>query len=326
MGKKIVIYNQNYYCGGALVLSALCKHLRELGYDARVMFPLYYSNRSEDTELRKVLSVFYTTTMQYLAYKISRIFPSSKILSKYKLADSALTTMPGIKIQYNPFFNRNNTIVVYPDIINGNPLCAKHVMRWLLYFYKYENVKGAYSKDDLFVCFRDIFNNSNLNPENLCLQISYFNDTLYKRYNYGPRKGKCYIIYKGRNRKDLPTHFDGPCFNNDMTQEELVKMLNEHEYCYSYDTQSFYNVIASLCGCKTIIVMEPGKSVEDYLTEGEREHYGRAYGDTPEQIEYAEKTRDKLIEKMGNFKERNFQSIKEFIPILEKRFGKLRRI
>lgn len=326
MSKKIIIYNQNYYCGGALVLSALCKHLRTLGYDARVMFPLYYSNRSEDSKLRIFLSVFYTTTMQYMAYLLSRILPKATILSKYKLRETEITTMPGIKIQYNPFFNRRNTIVVYPEIINGNPLFATHVMRWFLSFYSKEKDNKAYHKRDFFVCYREVFNNSHLNPEKITLQVPYFNDVLYKRYNYGKRSGKCYIIYKGRNRKDLPSHFDGPYFDNNMTQEELVKMLNEHEYCYSYDTQTFYNAIASLCGCKTIVVMEPGKRMEDYLGEGERKHYGVAWGDTPEQIAYAESTRDKLIERINEININSLKNVEQFIPILENRFGELKKI
>ena len=38
MAKKIIIYNINDYFGGPLVLSALCKTFRDLGYDARVLF------------------------------------------------------------------------------------------------------------------------------------------------------------------------------------------------------------------------------------------------------------------------------------------------
>lgn len=232
--------------------------------------------------------------------------------------------MPGIKIQRNPFFRRDNTIVIYPEYLYGNPLHAKHVVRWLLYHYKFENMPGAYDKSDLFFCYRQFFNNVNLNPLGLEMHINYFDNQLYRQYNFGPRSGKCYILRKGKSRQDLPEHFDGPVYDNDMTQEELVKMFNEHEYCYSYDTQSFYSAIAAICGCKSVVVMEPGKTEKDYLGKGET-HYGIAYGDTPEQLEYAEKTKELLIKSL-DYKDRNEANVKAFIPVLEEKFGKIKRI
>ena len=163
-----------------------------------------------------------------------------------------------------------------------------------------------------------------MNPSEITLKVNYFDDQLYRQYNFGPRSGKCYILRKGKSRKDLPEHFDGPVYDDDMSQEDLVKMFNEHEYCYSYDTQSFYSEIAAICGCKSVVVMEPGKTEKDYLGKGET-HYGIAYGDTPEQLEYAEKTK-KLLIKSLDYKDRNEASVKAFIPVLEEKFGKIKRI
>ena len=324
MAKKIVIYDVNEYYGGPLVLAALCKTFRDLGYDARVMFTYALQadagskNGCAEYSMKHLIK-------QWLTYHVHRVFGNIHLGDAYLLKKTPLTTMSGIKIQYNPFFNRNKTIVIYPEDMYGNPLGAKHVVRWLLYHYKHENEPGAYGKDDMFVCYRNIFNSSNLNPKGITLHVAYFDNLLYRQYNFGPRSGKCYILRKGRSRKDLPEHFDGPVYDNDMTQEELVKMFNEHEYCYSYDTQSFYSTIAMVCGCKSIVVMEPGKTVEDYLGENERRHYGIAYGDTPEQLEYAAKTKELRL-KMLDYRPKNEANVKAFIPVLEEKFGKLKRI
>lgn len=219
---------------------------------------------------------------------------------------------------------QKKSIIIYPEYLYGNPLQAKNVVRWLLYYNRFKDVDGAFEKNDMVVCYRDIFNDAELNPTGVKLTIGYFDNQLYRRYNYGPRSGKCYILRKGKVRKDLPEHFDGPVFDDDMTQEELVKMFNEHEYCYSYDTQTFYTVIAAICGCKSVVVMEPGKTEKDYLGKGEA-HYGRAYGDTPEQLEYAEKTKELLIKSL-DYKDRNEANVKSFIPVLEEKFGKIKRI
>ena len=323
MAKKIIIYNVNDYFGGTLVLSALCKTFRDLGYDARVLFTYAFQSGPEEERgcSEYVIKHLVKAWISYYIHKICKKFP---LWSSFQLRKTPLTMMPGIKIQRNPFFRRDNTIVIYPEYLYGNPLHAKHVVRWLLYHYKFENMPGAYDKSDLFFCYRQFFNNVNLNPLGLEMHINYFDDQLYRQYNFGPRSGKCYILRKGKSRKDLPEHFDGPVYDDDMSQEELVKMFNEYEYCYSYDTQTFYSAIAAICGCKSVVVMEPGKTEKDYLGKDET-HYGRAYGDTPEQLEYAEKTKELLIKSL-DYKDRNEANVKAFIPVLEERFGKIKRI
>lgn len=324
MAKKIIIYNINSYFGGPLVLSALCKTLRDLGYDARVMFNYALNvDPKQDEDFRKETRRY--QIRHWIAYCVNKFCHGIHFKDAYLLKDSPLTTMPGIKIQHNPFFNRDNTIVIYPEYLYGNPLGAKYVMRWLLFNYKFENDLRAYSKEDMFVCYRKIFNSPTLNPSETTLHIAYFDHQLYRQYNFGPRSGKCYILRKGKNRKDLPEHFDGPVFDNNMTQEELVKMFNEHEFCYSYDTQTFYTIVAMICGCKSIVVMEPGKTVKDYLGENENAHYGIAYGDSPEQLEYADKTKDLKLKSL-DFRPQNEANVKAFIPLLEKKFGKIQRI
>ena len=305
------------------MLSALCKTLRDMGYDARVLFINHF--QSSPTDIFGFKSYIWKTLIKnYVSYLWHRMFPKSKFLNNNVLPKMPLTTMPGIKIQYNPFFNKRKSIVIYPETLYGNPLGAKNVVRWLLYFNRFKEVEGAFGKEDMFVCYRDIFNDTELNPTGVCLKINYFDNQLYRQYNFGPRSGKCYILRKGKVRTDLPEHFDGPVFDDDMSQENLVKMFNEYEYCYSYDTQSFYSAIAAICGCKSIVVMESGKTEKDYLSESET-HYGIAYGETSEQLEYAEETKELLIKSL-EYKDRNEANVKAFIPILEAKFGEIKRI
>ena len=193
-----------------------------------------------------------------------------------------------------------------------------------MFHYPYKEGSKAYSPNDLFIAFREVFNSPHLNPNCYTIKLSYFDSKLYHQYNYDERSGCCYILRKGRKRADLPKIFDGPVFDDNMTQKELVKMFNEHKYCYSYDTQSFYNIIAAICGCIPIVVLEPGKTESDYLGADER-HEGVAYGNTPEQIEYAIRSRDLLIKKL-DFSEANKQNALHMVELLEERFGKIRKL
>ena len=193
-------------------------------------------------------------------------------------------------------------------------------MRWLLYYNPYPNDEKAYGKDDLVIAFRSIFNDEKLNPKGYQLQISWFNNQLYRQYNYGKREGNCYIIRKGANRNDLPTHFDGPVIDS-LSEEEKVQVLNKCAYCYSYDLQTFYSAIAAICGCISVVVLESGKEKEDYYSVADLENQdGVAYGNTPEEIKRALATCDKLLEKV-NFVAHNAREIDIFLALLQAKFN-----
>ena len=319
---KIIIVNYTMYAGGPLVLSALCAELRKIGYDARLYFvPAFIKGKVDYRQYRKTilkynLKILYKEILYTLLHRIVRF-------STFRQQGRSSMCVPGIKIQYLPVFNRKRTIVVYPEVIYGNPLGAQNVVRWFLYHNPFANEKEAFGKDDFHIAFREVFNPSDLNPQKRIVTISYFDAQLYRQYNMGTREGKCYILYKGRNRADIPSQFDGPVFDSNMSQMELVDMLNHHKYCFIYDTQTFYATIAAVCGCIPIIVLEPGKTERDYLGEGEK-HLGKAYGNTPEQIAYAINTRDELLKSL-DFSDRNRENALHMVSLLKERFGEIEK-
>lgn len=323
--KKIIIFNRFKYFGGTLVLSCLCKTLRELGYDAKLYMctDIPFSEADVQSFKRKNFKRVIKYKIKHVLNKYFSFIPYIKKLQN-SIDDVSSVDMDGLSFHKNPSIDINNSIVIYPEVTYGNPLNAKFVVRWLMYFYPYSKSSDAYSTNDLFIAFREYFNDIDLNPNKLIITLNYFDSKLYRQYNFGQRKDKCYILRKGRKRKDLPKHFDGPVFDDNMSQHELVKMFNEYRYCYSYDTQTFYTAIAAVCGCIPIVVMEPGKCESDYLGPGEK-HLGRAYGDSVEQIEYAKKTRDDLIKKL-DYSAWNRVNAQALIELLEDKFGKIKRI
>lgn len=323
--KKIIIFNRFKYFGGTLVLSCLCKTLRELGYDAKLYMctDIPFSEADVQSFKRQNFKRVIKYKIKHVLNKYFSFIPYIKKLQN-SIDDVSSVDMDGLSFHKNPSIDINNSIVIYPEVTYGNPLNAKFVVRWLMYFYPYSKSSDAYSTNDLFIAFREYFNDIDLNPNKLIITLNYFDSKLYRQYNFGQRKDKCYILRKGRKRKDLPKHFDGPVFDDNMSQHELVKMFNEYRYCYSYDTQTFYTAIAAVCGCIPIVVMEPGKCESDYLGPGEK-HLGRAYGDSVEQIEYAKKTRDDLIKKL-DYSAWNRVNAQALIELLEDKFGKIKRI
>ena len=318
--QRIIIVRPHCASGGTLVLAALCRLLRDRGIDAR-LFDIY-AEPKRNTILWKFWLSWIKHVLRFLIYPLWCRFINNPNSPRYKIYHTFLQEKPidGLKFQWNPFFSRKNTVVVYPERVYGNFLKARYVVRWLLYYNPYPNDEKAYGKDDLVIAFRSIFNDEKLNPKGYQLQISWFNNQLYRQYNYGKREGNCYIIRKGANRNDLPTHFDGPIID-DFSEEEKVQVLNKCAYCYSYDLQTFYSAIAAVCGCLSIVVLEPGRRKEDYYSVSELETVkGIALGDNPEERRKALATRSKLLESL-NFTERNRQELDTFLTLLQTKFG-----
>ena len=95
--------------------------------------------------------------------------------------------------------------------------------------------------------------------------------------------------------------------------------MNECEFCYIYDTQTFYSSIASICGCKSIVVPEPGKNKNDYRGTDDRLPYGVAYGNSKEELEWAESTRKDLRSRL-NYDETNRKNAQLFIKYINDYF------
>lgn len=318
MKKKILIVNSREIYGGPIVLSALCKLLRERGIDARILYVHQFPGPDTD------MSGFWRSWWKYslkchVKSFIFRLFKRFNFVHTSRFRLFEYQPVKGTKEKLFPFFSKKNTIVVYPEIVYGNFLQAENVIRWLLYHYKWRDDFHAYSKDDVFICCREIFNDWQLNPEGNKVRIRHFDSDMYRQYNYGEREGSCFIVRKGSKRADLPATFNGPIVDG-LKEAEIVEIFNKHKYCYSYDTQTFYVSIAAVCGCIPIIVPEPGKTKADYRGEDERYTPGVAWGDSPEEIEHAIKTREELLERL-NFTAPNRESVDLFLQLISQKFS-----
>lgn len=316
--KKIIIVNARYHSGGTLVLSLLCKLLQENGIDAKTLF-VHKLPKQEYNFILYWFEWFYFTLKYKIKEIIYIIFKNTKFVNNDKFYPYINKPIEGIKEKLTPFINKKETIVIYPEVVTGNILNAKYVIRYLLYHYKYKNVPKAYEKTDLFICYRQLFNDWDLNPLGYELTLNHFNSNLYRQYNFNEREGKCYLIRKGKDRSDLPKKFDGPVIDFGMKDKEIVDIFNNYKFCYSYDTQTFYNSIAAVCGCIPIVVTEPGKSKKDYLGDNEKNTPGIAYSNEKEEIEYAIRSRKELLENL-DFEPTNNENIIKFINLLSSIF------
>lgn len=311
---KIVIVNSRNIFGGTLVLSALCKTLRDKGYNAKVFFVHDFPNPG--TNLKDYWWSWFKYFIKSLIYVLIK---HTSLADSEKFAVFSNAPLPGTKEKKIPFISKN-TIVIYPEVVYGNFLNAKFVVRWLLYYNRYMGDPCAFGKNDLVISYRDVYNDDELNPSKHVVKINYFDSTLYKQYNFGERIGCCYIIRKGTGRVDLPASYNGPIIDN-LPEEVKVQVLNKCQYCYIYDTQTFYSRIAAVCGCIPIVLLEEGKSKQHYLgPDYEKLSYGIAYGNTSAEIQRAIDTRALLLDNL-NYKENNEKNAQYLVDVIKEKFN-----
>ena len=311
MKYKFVIVSMRQNCGGPIALHALCKYLSDLGYDSKIFYTGNFVYKKEN-KCRFWLSWLKYTIIDFIKIIIVKLNKGAIKKKPLRYAGYGYKPVNGCKRKFTPFVDKN-TIVVYPEITYGNFLKAKNVVRWLLYYNKLYNEDNpdSYDKGDLFFCYREVFNDAILNPDLNKLQTPFYNLNLYKQTNFGKREGKCYIIRKGKNRSDLPKHFDGIVIDN-LSEYEIVDVFNKCEICVSYDTQTAYSKIASICGCLSIVIPEPDKTKEDYLAADDFS-YGVAWGWSKEEIEYAQNTKSELVDMYKQLNSDGVEMTKKFI-------------
>jgi len=226
----------------------------------------------------------------------------------------------------NPFCNHfarldeinDNCIVIYPEIVSGNPLNAKNVVRWILLELGIEMPLDHYKKwseTDLIYHWEPIDNQ-------LC--CPFYNNTFTNK-NLENRDKTCYLIKKGviihKNIKYIHPS-DSICID-DLSLEEKAKLFNECKFFYTYDPNTAYILFSAACGCIPIIYPVESINEEDYFKtkmfnfDNVIYNRGIVYGNNIEKINYI--LENKLNENNEEYYRNLFTMIEEktFLPFLE---------
>ncbi len=193
----------------------------------------------------------------------------------------------------NPIARRHdleNAIVLYPEHTVGNPLRARHVVRWLLN--KPGLLNGGrtnYGPDDLYFFFQAAFDDPAFNhdPDNHLMLL--WVNPIWRDLGLPGRQGTCHMMRKGAGREHV--HPPGSIPLDGLSHEDMVAVFNRTERFYCYDLYTFYTINAALCGCIPIVVPDPGIAKEQWIRLP-KDRYGVAYGE--DDVDWAVATRPDL--------------------------------
>jgi len=235
-----------------------------------------------------------------------------KILNEYGINAKIYCTEKIQNHVCNAYYNNDfpigdSTVVIYSELIRGNPFNAKYSVRWILAplgSLSESTIYLDYNKQDLVYYF-----NSELkfieNPDKMGTVYKLL-ATLYiypkiKQTNFNPRHGTCFTYRKRHIHKSGIIHIHPPDsfeINHYHSQDNMIDFFNQYKYFISYDPLTFITIMAALCGCISIVHKVDGLSKLDWIkTTAANEYikhkgldnlYGIAYG--MEDLQYAEDT------------------------------------
>jgi hypothetical protein len=276
--------------------------------------------------------------MHYLSYLLAKYGHNVYIFCKPEYEHVNITQLP-IELFNEDIFNNlklniKNSVVIYPEITKGNPLNAKHVVRWLLYNVN-QDVRETYTDSDFIFPYGNqnklVSEFKNINSELIAMNF-YFDK--FENQNKPERKGFCHIIHKHTSpNADFFLSELGSTNLSDWkisgSFEYLNREFNNHEYFICYDQLSFWPQIAALCGCKVIVMNTPNNinsyyeyetTPEQYKMENPLKKYGIAFGF--DDLQWSINTLHLVEDHLKNIDNENKKTVENFIKFFEKKLNK----
>lgn len=302
---KLILYSWYLECknsGGVNFIKHFVKEINRLSTSSKlyVFLDFYPENIVKPTKINKL----YTYDLEkYLDLYYDKMKNMEEV--NYPIATKDM------------LFDKNN-IIIYPEL-NGNPLNFVKIVRFNLYFninvldpneyiiYYVESFKRLenyvkqinnrkISNIQNPICpyyvkyIYDLKNilkyckNLNLKRDNFCY------DTRKGDFRHFPRikKKESNYQYHPENSYKLALP------NNEDPLKYHCRIFNIYKFFYCYDPFTFLLPMAALCGCIPIVIPLDGINSINELYDEEWMKYGIAYGNSPEQINRAIETREKL--------------------------------
>ena len=212
-----------------------------------------------------------------------------------------------------------NDIVVYPEVISGNPFKAKNVVRWLLHKPGFHTGEANFGSDDLIFAFDDycIEDGYGIDPKNKLYVLS-LNSSYALPHEKRERQGSCYMMRKGTGRSLVHSLEDSICVDG-LSHAELAEIFQTTKYFYSYDELTLYSQYAALCGCISVVIPDKYKTRDEWVSTHPISKYGIAYG--MDDIDHAIKTQSGVKDYFDQLEITSLESVKFFVDASKNYFN-----
>lgn len=312
MEYKFIIFSPSYSenNGGAITLHHLCDLIIQCGYEC-YLYPGFDNHELNILNYKEVLPKFFSKLIRHplRRFKTSKRF-TSKILKKF----------PGK-------FDLSDLIVIYPEVVFGNPLGAKNVVRWFLHNPGFFSGKIYYGQNEIYFKYSDQYQsleylNSYTSNNNLFI-FAYLKD-YYNDLNCAKiRNGVAYCVRKG-SISTVPFNLKEAILIDGMKHKEISQIFKKVKYFLSFDHNTAFSRFAALCGCISIVVPIDGVDEEAWQP-NLKLRYGIAYGFDCKNINKALSTLEYLKLQIQEDETNSKINVKNFINEVISHFNLINR-
>lgn len=216
------------------------------------------------------------------------------------------------------------SVVIYPEIVKGNPLLASKVVRWLLHQPGHFSGEIGYGKNELIFKFNSAikdFTVQDSKTSNNELKVIYYPIDLYNSDGAFPENERtltCHAIRKGKHKPTV--HPEDSILIDSLSHDEVAKLFKQAKRFICYDNYTAYSIFATLCGCTSIVVPDEGVSLEQWYPK-QSDRYGISYGFDDEQLEWCRQTSHLVKEHINREHLRSIECVKSCLLEVEEYFS-----
>lgn len=211
-------------------------------------------------------------------------------------------------------------VTVYPEIIRGNPLGAKHIARWCLHRPGFFGDEFCFGRSEVLFKYNDwielpapydgffeyggtLF--CNFPPYNL-----FGRSPLIDVYPEVAGRDICYAIRKGDVDFEPIFGITNESINIDnFTRREVANIFTKCKRFISFDHNTFYSSLAVLSGCESIVVPSPNLKGEGSYPSSRRPWLAYGMDDLPRAVSQSFSAL-KYFDELGD---RSAQSVCDFV-------------
>jgi hypothetical protein len=210
-------------------------------------------------------------------------------------------------------YSRDDLVVIYPETTFGNPLRARNVARWILCKPGFHSRTVYFSPGEVHFQFLEMHPAIPMpwiEISNLLLSVHHIPWEFYQPPPEGsPRTGSAFIMRKGANKRIIHDRVNSICVDG-MSHAEIGAVCRKVKSFISYDSMTTYSSLAVVAGADSIIIPDPGISIEQWQPDPAM-RVGLAYGF--EGLENARQERTLLIERLSTIESNSRPSVERFI-------------
>lgn len=210
------------------------------------------------------------------------------------VAPDLLTPVVTPEVAQSHFERGLTPIMVYPEVISGNPFNAPCIVRYVLNFPGLLGGDTDYAPEELCFSYSKVLAETTRAPDNV-LFLPATDTRIFRPAPEGrKRSGSCFYAYKYKaahggelfpvTKDSVEILRDGPAAQ---TPQEIAALFQRSEVFYCYENTALA-LEAVLCGCPAVFL--PNPHLTEMISLKELGPEGYAWGDNPNDIARARAT------------------------------------